>query len=188
MSTTYEFTCEWCQNDIVLYDRSAYQAERRGRQFCSKSCANSWRNRQKADRAREEKLNSINERVVSAIPGTKLIPLGKGKVAIVDESYYEEMSKYTWYAFPRENNTYYAVSGTGGGHQNGEFYLMHRLIVERVLGRALRLDETVHHIDENPLNNSESNLLVCTIGYHAWLQRMIRKRKKQVRGEAKKTA
>ena len=185
---TYQFTCEWCQKNVVLTSKAASKAKRRGRRFCSMSCANSWRNRQKADRAREEKLNSFNEKVEPVIPGTKLIPLDKGKVAIIDESDYEEMSKYTWYAFSHRNNTHYAASRTGGGHRNGVFHLMHRLIAVRVLGRELRRDEIVHHIDGNPLNNRKSNLLVCSISYHSWLHRKIQDRKQQVKEETREAA
>ena len=187
-TTTYQFTCEWCQKNVFLTGRAAYEAKRRGRRFCSMSCANSWRNRQKADRAREEKLNSFNEKVEPVIPGTKLIPLDKGKVAIIDESDYEEISKYTWYAFPGRNNTYYTASRTGAGYRNGVFALMHRLIAVRVLGRELRRDEIVHHIDGNPLNNRKNNLLVCSISYHSWLHREIQDRNQQVERATREAA
>ena len=45
----------------------------------------------------------------------------------------------------------------------------HRVIAERVLGRPLKRDEVVHHIDGNKRNNTHSNLLICTNAYHRWL-------------------
>ena len=36
----------------------------------------------------------------------------------------------------------------------------HRLIVEKQLGRYLTKKETVHHIDNNPLNNKVNNLMI----------------------------
>lgn len=36
----------------------------------------------------------------------------------------------------------------------------HRLIVEEAIGRKLRKNEVVHHIDENRLNNSVDNLFI----------------------------
>lgn len=38
---------------------------------------------------------------------------------------------------------------------------VHRLVVERVLGRKLKTTEIVHHVDENKLNNDPFNLVLC---------------------------
>jgi len=40
------------------------------------------------------------------------------------------------------------------------YVLEHRLIMEKFLGRVLSKEETVHHIDNNPLNNNISNLML----------------------------
>lgn len=45
----------------------------------------------------------------------------------------------------------------------------HRRKVEAVLGRKLKSNECVHHIDGDKTNNENSNLLVCTLQYHQWL-------------------
>lgn len=45
----------------------------------------------------------------------------------------------------------------------------HRRVAERALGRKLKKGECVHHIDGDKLNNANSNLLICTGGYHRWL-------------------
>jgi len=41
--------------------------------------------------------------------------------------------------------------------------------VEKVMGEKLTKDIVVHHIDGNPRNNSNNNLLVCTREYHSKL-------------------
>ena len=59
----------------------------------------------------------------------------------------------------------------GHGYQiiniNGKKRREHRLIMEKHLGRKLRSDEDVHHIDENRLNNNINNLEVMTKSEHA---------------------
>lgn len=42
----------------------------------------------------------------------------------------------------------------------------HRVVAERMLGRALSRKEVVHHIDGNPHNNDLSNLMVITQAEH----------------------
>lgn len=45
----------------------------------------------------------------------------------------------------------------------------HRLVVEKHLGRSLRFNEIVHHIDGNPRNNEIKNLVVTTRKEHPHL-------------------
>lgn len=57
----------------------------------------------------------------------------------------------------------------GGSHE-------HRRVAEKVIGRSLRSDEIVHHIDEDSWNNDPSNLLIGITRrqhqhVHAWLRR-----------------
>lgn len=42
----------------------------------------------------------------------------------------------------------------------------HVLIAEQTLGRSLRRNEVVHHINCNPLDNRRENLMICTRAYH----------------------
>lgn len=49
-----------------------------------------------------------------------------------------------------------------GRKSNGPYVLEYRLIVERHLGRLLRDDEVVHHINGNPADNRIENLEVLT--------------------------
>jgi len=50
------------------------------------------------------------------------------------------------------------------------YKLEHVLIAERALGRLLKKGEVVHHINMDPKDNRNSNLLICTAGYHKWLE------------------
>ena len=51
----------------------------------------------------------------------------------------------------------------------GKKKLLHRLIVERRIGRELSSKEIVHHIDENKLNNTPENLLLTDAAGHGKL-------------------
>lgn len=53
--------------------------------------------------------------------------------------------------------------------------LEHRLVAEKVLGRPLKEEEIVHHHDENRLNNTPSNLVICpSHAYHFLLHQRMR--------------
>jgi hypothetical protein len=45
----------------------------------------------------------------------------------------------------------------------------HRVLAEGIMGRKLKRSEIVHHINGNSLDNSQDNLLICSVGYHQWL-------------------
>lgn len=50
----------------------------------------------------------------------------------------------------------------------------HRIVAERKLGRYLRPDEVVHHIDGNKINNSPGNLIVLSNENHAQLHALLK--------------
>ena len=50
----------------------------------------------------------------------------------------------------------------------------HRIIMERRLGRELRDDEVIHHIDHDKTNNDISNLVVMTRSEHTRLHTIER--------------
>ena len=53
----------------------------------------------------------------------------------------------------------------------------HRLIMEKELGRKLRKDEIVHHIDEDKHNNCVQNLCLLTRSEHVKLHHQLRAQK-----------
>jgi len=53
---------------------------------------------------------------------------------------------------------------------NGKQQLEHKAAVEQVLGRALKGQEQVHHLDLNPSHNENTNYVLCpSREYHALL-------------------
>lgn len=79
--------------------------------------------------------------------GTKLILLTKGKFAIIDDEDFEHINQWCWYY----SNWGYAVRFEGR-----KSIFMHRIIAKTPKGMD------TDHIDKNRLNNSKSNLRICS--------------------------
>lgn len=54
---------------------------------------------------------------------------------------------------------------------NGRTIARARVVMQELLGRDLRSDEIVHHLDENPLNDSPENLQIVSRADHLRLHR-----------------
>ena len=80
------------------------------------------------------------------------IKLTQGQFAIIDKEDYNKISEYKWFAVKSRNSFYAASHG-----KKRETIKMHRVI----LGLTER-KQVCDHIDHNGLNNSKSNLRVCT--------------------------
>lgn len=80
----------------------------------------------------------------------KEIILTQGKVALVDDEWYEMVNQFKWTAF-KSGEQWYAVRGW-----KDDRILMHHFI----MGKPEKL--VVDHIDGNGLNNQKSNLRHCT--------------------------
>jgi hypothetical protein len=60
-------------------------------------------------------------------------------------------------------------SGNGNSYEKTHGKHTHRIVAEQMLGRSLKKDEIVHHIDGNKRNNNPSNLMVMTQSEHCRL-------------------
>lgn len=76
----------------------------------------------------------------------------------------------------RDHKGYVMVFMPSHPFANANGYIQeHRLVVERALGRPLRKEECVHHVDGDKANNKNSNLVLCNDwGYHQTLHRRDR--------------
>lgn len=89
---------------------------------------------------------------------TTEIKLTQGFVAIVDDID-ADFAKHKWHAQSAKRGKPYAARG-GGNHK----VLLHREIIERMIGRSLLPVEVVDHIDRDQLNNTRANLRAVTQG------------------------
>lgn len=54
----------------------------------------------------------------------------------------------------------YVLQGYPTIHVKGKIVHIHKLLAERAIGRPLKYTEVVHHVDGNPLNYSNDNLVI----------------------------
>lgn len=78
------------------------------------------------------------------------VPLGNGRVALVDDADYERVSKIKWSLLPAPNTSYTR------GRVNGKITSIHRFLLDPPKGMH------VDHIDFDGLNNQRSNLRLVT--------------------------
>lgn len=86
------------------------------------------------------------------------IALTKGLVAIVDDRDYETVSRFKWSAQVEKHGVYaYRREGWDKATRRWKKKIfLHRFIISAVAG------DVVDHVDRNPLNNTRSNIRVCT--------------------------
>ena len=57
---------------------------------------------------------------------------------------------------------------------------LHTAIAETVLGRPLKPNEVVHHIDEDRQNNNNNNLVICERSLHPTIHARMRRMKERL--------
>ncbi len=91
----------------------------------------------------------------------KEIQLTQGKVTIVDDSDYDYLNQFKWYA-DKQGDKYYAVRKSlrvNGKYKNQK---MHRMIIGE------KLDVHTDHINNDTLDNRRCNLRTCTHQQNMW--------------------
>ena len=70
---------------------------------------------------------------------------------------------------------------------NGEKIDEHRFIMEKHLGRKLKRNEVVHHIDGNKRNNNINNLKLMTLSEHSKMHRLNHKMSYETKEKIRKS-
>lgn len=86
----------------------------------------------------------------------KQIPLSRGLFALVDDEDYELLAQHTWCAL-KAPKTFYAVRNASRKSEDQRMIYMHR-VLEGITDKNIPVD----HKDGDGLNNTRSNLRVCT--------------------------
>lgn len=102
---------------------------------------------------RRAKENIISKARVPMRIMAKLKISGANNLAYIDGLHYEVKKSYVRAVRDRSRGDKYE----------------HRLILEKIIGRALSVDEVVHHINLNPTDNRPENLIVATSKEHGLL-------------------
>lgn len=87
----------------------------------------------------------------------KEIILNNGAVCLVDDCDFD-LDYYTWAKHDRTKDIYYAKRNGSKKHERSKAFLMHRVILERKLGRPIKKGYVCHHINHNTLDNQRKNL------------------------------
>lgn len=84
----------------------------------------------------------------------KQIELTRGFVALVDDIDFEYLRQFNWCV----SHGYAARNA----HKNGGFIFMHRVVLERKLGRPLSKEERADHEDRKRAHNTRDNIRLAT--------------------------
>ncbi len=152
-----EYYCEWCGKTMLRYP-----CQMKGKKFafCSRTCLSNFSNKQR-NPVRYSELKdytgqSENMRRIN-------LKMNCGRMNMTTRT--------------KLRNAHLG-SGEGKGYTKYYSRLAHRVIAEKKIGRPLKPEEVVHHLDFNKRNNHPDNLMILPSKadhsrYHAKLKKFF---------------
>lgn len=169
--------CQYCKKPFIVYLDKIHKGK-----YCSRACYQKgrWGNR------------AIEKNCLTCGKTFKTFLVFKDRKKFCSkECYSKDMKNRTGIKHPRfkykiaygRHGRYFAVLSPHHPYADGKGYVMeHRLVMEKHIGRFLKPDEVIHHIDENPKNNDISNLRLMVKTDHDQLHSVSRwTRRKKVK-------
>jgi ferredoxin-like protein FixX len=152
MPSKITLTCEHCQRP---FERKPSETGSSGRQFCCRACFNAATTERVEVRCLECGTPFVTSR--------KRIEDGRGKFCSKQCQYAAQSGERSpqWKGGRIRTATGYIELTI-----NRERVPEHRFVAEKMIGRPLRTDEHVHHLDGNRSNNAPENLRVMTASEH----------------------
>ena len=137
--------------------------------------------RERHDHPTSDKVRENARRVGQSRKGASHSPEARRKISKARKYKYTNPSTYGGHSKKRGDG-YIEVYLPSHPHCAKDGYVMeHRLVMEASLGRYLKEDEVVHHINHNRKDNRLENLRVMTSEEHAQLH--MKERKERERGK-----
>lgn len=133
-----ELHCDMCGRTFMKYKCQCHTHN-----FCSRQCASDFSSKSKNPEHYKEAKNL--EPISRAMSNTNR---RINCIRMTDTT--KEKIRQSRIARRKEHGGYYKLYGRH----------VHRIVAEEILGRPLQKGEVVHHIDNNPHNNSKENLMI----------------------------
>jgi hypothetical protein len=141
--------CRQCGAEVYSYPS-------RPRQFCSKSCARTFANLTEANPSFHRDVSGSNNPMYGRGMSGEANPMYGKRGALAPR----------WTGGRKVRKDGYVLVAAPADHpypsytkpSGAKYILEHRAVMEAALGRYLRPEEVVHHIDGNPSNNRLDNL------------------------------
>lgn len=144
--------CQFCKNEFHFHEDKIHKGK-----YCSRSCyqKSRWGNRKELRKCKQcgapfTTFKSVRKSFCKRECGFQY---RSENIRGINHPRFQFRIRYG------KNGRYWAILQPHHPFADSKGYVMeHRLIMEKQIGRFLKEDECVHHIDENPSNNEVSNL------------------------------